>query len=125
MAANIQEAIDDVAEDIGGASGNTPPFIAARMATWLSEMFTEAGFNPPGTFWDAEAEGERNVLDWVVPTLRAQREIAVVGQGAEAGNIAIDVVVRTLLAVQSALGRGDITADQQTSTVTAYTNAWE
>jgi hypothetical protein len=127
MAANIQEAIDDIALDIGGASGTVPPFIAARMITWLDLMFlVPAQFPAPGLPWNKDLLDQRSVYDWAVPTIQANAEIQALGSnGPLAGNIAINVVLRTLLAVQAALADNRITAAQVTSVVTAYTTAWE
>lgn len=119
MAANIQEAIDEVVQDI------QPGFALAQMDTWISEMFTEAGFPAPGDFWSRESEDNRSVFDWFVPNAVARREMNVVGAGQLAVNIAINIVLKTLLAVQAAQTAGRITADQETSVVTAYTDAWE
>ena len=120
MSANIDEAIDDIVEDIGGFGAT----VIARYGTWITEMFTVAGFNPPGTFWDPANVEERSVYDWVVPGLRTQREITLVGNGQLGANLAIDTVLRTLLAVKFATINSRITANQETSVVTAYTNAW-
>ena len=120
MSANIDEAIEDIADDIGSLFAS----VVTRYGTWITEMFTEAGFNPPGTFWDPENEEERSVFDWVVPGLLTQREINNTGNGQLSANLAINTVLRTLLAVKFATIAGRITANQETSVVTAYTNAW-
>jgi hypothetical protein len=120
MSANIDEAISDIAEDIGGANLT----VVNDYGVWITQMFTEAGFNPPGTFWNPDSEDERSVYDWVIPGLRTQREINLVGDGQLGANLAINTVLRTLLAVKFATIAGRITANQETSVVTAYTNAW-
>lgn len=123
MAANIQEAIDEVVLDIGSPA--IIPTLPARTQTWIDEMFTAASFNPPGDFWDNNTAEQRSVFDWVVPNLVAQNEILIIGNNQLAQNVLINVVLRTLLATQAAQIAGRITADQETSVVTAYTNAWE
>lgn len=120
MSADIDEALDDIVNDIGGAEAT----VVANYATWITEMFTSTGFNPPGTFWDPDNEEQRSVYDWVIPGLQTQREINLVGNGQLGANLAINTVQKTLLAVKFATINGRITADQETSVVTAYTNAW-
>lgn len=129
MAATLQEAIDDVVRDIG-IIGTSVPTVATRMMTrWLPQMFTNpALFPPPGQPWQRDNVLQRSVFDWANETLRANAEIqslVVSGNAIQQANVAINVVARVLLAVQIALAAGRITAAQVTSTVTAYTNAWE
>lgn len=121
MAATIDEAIQDVVEDIGPKADPD-----ARMTTWLSTMFTNpSSFPGPGTAWDRENTDQRTVYDWVVPTIIAQQQMAALSNLPEKANIAINVVLRTLFAVKFAATNSRITAAQQTSVVTAYTTVWE
>lgn len=128
MAATLQEAIDDVVRDIG-AIGSTVPTIPTRMqTTWIPEMFTSpAAFPGPGTPWNRQDADQRTVYDWSVPNIKANADIQVLpsAQGVQQANIAINVVLRTLLAVQAAFAAGRITAAQVASVVTAYTDAFE
>jgi hypothetical protein len=127
MAANLQEAIDDVVEDIG-TIGTSIPTVPTRMqTTWIPEMFTvPASFPAPGAPWDRQSANQRTVYDWSVPNIEANAEIQALGtQAVQQANIAINVVLRTLLAVQAAFAAGRITAAQVTSVVTAYTDAFE
>lgn len=129
MAATLQEAIDDIVEDIG-VIGTSIPLVATRITTWLNSMFVNpALFPPPGAAWNQESILQRSVYDWAVPTLEARAEIQrlalISGSNVQIANIAIDVVSRTLLAVQAAATANRITANQVTSVVTAYTAAWE
>jgi hypothetical protein len=127
MAANLQEAIDDIVRDIG-AIGTIPPTVPTRMqTTWIPEMFTNpAVFPGPGAPWDRQSANQRTVYDWSVPNIEANAEIqAIPAQLVQSANIVINVVLRTLLAVQAAFAAGRITADQVDSVVQAYTDAWE
>lgn len=126
MAANIQEALNDICRDIGAIVA-VPPLVPARMQTWLNLMFlVPASFPAPGTPFDPQNLDQRSVFDWAVPTLQAFEKINSSATGTvEERNIAIDVVYRTLLAVQTARTENRITANQQTSVVAAYTTSWE
>ncbi len=128
MAANIQEAIDDLIDDMAGKTG-TPAIFNAAMAVWVNQMFTADTFPAPGTFWAPGSAGNRTVYDWAVPNIKGQqRFLDIFASGVSIGldvfAQAIVLVLRTLTAVQQATIRGDITADQETSVVNAYNAAW-
>jgi hypothetical protein len=128
VAANLQEAIDDIALDIGTASGTVPvpDQVPARMRNWLDQMFLATSLFPgPGTPWERSSVLQRSVFDWSVPTIQANAQIQAIGNGMQAGNLAINVVLRTLLAVQAAQTAGRITAAQRDSVVVIYTSCWE
>jgi hypothetical protein len=65
------------------------------------------------------------VYDWVVFSILSNESMIRAGESQEAANLAIDVVLRTLYAVKFGAISGRITGDQETSTVTLYTNIWE
>jgi hypothetical protein len=128
MAANIQEAINDVTDDMATKSVSIPAFNAA-FAVWFNEMFVEASFPAPGAFWDAQNAGNRTVYDWAVPTKYGQNQFIEIGNlgiaiGPEILSQGIPLVLAVLTGVQQATIRGDITADQETSVVNAYNDAW-
>lgn len=128
MAANIQEAIDRIAEFIGTWSGTVPvpDQVPTRMVVWLNQMFlTPSLFPGPGTPWLRDSALQRSVFDWSVPTIQASAQIQAQGNGQLSGNLAINVVLRTLLAVQAAQLAGRITAAQRDSVVTIWNAAWE
>jgi hypothetical protein len=121
-AADIQEAIDDVVNNI--VVGN----IQTDYGTWITGMFTEAGFNAlavgSAKFWDKGSKDERTVFDWAVPSLRTQRTINAQGTTVLTKDLAINIVLRTLLAVQAATVATRITQDQEDTVVAAYNAAF-
>jgi len=128
VAANIQEAIDTCANFIGLASGTVAPpnDVPSRMTNWNNLMFlVPASFPAPGDFWDRVNLEQRSVFDWAVPSVAANTQIQTIGNSPYAGNLAINVVLRTLLAAQFAATQGWITANQLTSVVNAWNTAWE
>lgn len=121
MAANIQEAIDDIVEDLGNL-GDSP----ARMTTWIATVFTNPALFPgPGAPLNIDNLDQRSVYDWVIPSIIALQKMNAAMEPRDENNIAIDVVVRTLYAVQFAQTNNRITSDQQDSIVAAYTAIWE
>lgn len=121
-AANIQEAIDDVVRDIH-TPNSTAPYNA-----WMVNMFTPIGFKAlavgDATFWDANNADQRTVFDWVIPSLITQREINAAGDSVLTRNREINIVQRTLLAVQAAQNANRITQDQEDTVVAAYNDAF-
>lgn len=117
-AANIQEAIDKVVESL------VFPGAVIQMNAWVEKMFTPAGFASVAVgsakFWDAKNVNERTVYNWAVPTIRDQRIINEVGNSVGTTNIMIEVVLRTLLAVQAAKNANRISQDQEDTVVAAY-----
>lgn len=125
MAANIQEALDEICKNIGNLSAHVVPPFADRWLDWLNTIFlVPASFPAPGDPFNPQSLDERSVFDWAIPTLQAHEQIAN-ADPVDQRNIAINVVYRTLLAVQTAAAEGRITADQETSVVAAYTTIWE
>jgi hypothetical protein len=129
MAADIQEAIDDVTDDMASQATTLANF-NARFAIWFNDMFVEGSFLAPGDFWDPLNAGNRTIYNWAVPTKFDQQRFI----DAEASNFdgqefvvlsaGIRVVLAVLTGVQQATIRTDITADQETSVVNAYNAAW-
>jgi hypothetical protein len=121
-AANIQQAIDDVVLNIHFPNSVTP------YNDWMTNMFTEAGFNAlavgAATFWEAQNADQRTVFDWIIPSLITQREINAAGDSVLTRNKEIDIVLRTLLAVQAAQNTSRITQDQEDTVVAAYNAAF-
>ena len=124
-ATSIQDAINKVALSL-----IPPTNIAVQFPVWRKSMFTPTGWAaiPPGLgsgtapFWDGQLPNERTVFDWVIPTLIAERNITV--SSILTQNIAINVVARTLLAVQAARAAGRITQDQENTVVDAFNAAF-
>lgn len=121
-AADIQEAIDLVVVNLSS------PNVLPDYQKWLANMFTPAGFNAlavgSAQFWDAKNSEQRTVFDWVIPTLITNRKINAQGASVLSNNLAIDVVLRTLLGVQAATDKNRITQDQEDTVVEAYNDAF-
>jgi hypothetical protein len=119
--ANIQQAIDEIVTNLQGSP-------TTEFQTWFEGVFTEAGFDSlavgTATFWAKENPDQRTVFDWVIPSLRAKREILDIGDSVESTNIEINVVLRTLLAVQASTAASRITQDQEDTVVEAYNAAF-
>lgn len=124
MAVDIDEALNDLVFDVGqtAEAGTSIP----RMENWVAQMFEDPSqFPPPGIPWNRDNLDQRSVYDWLVPTLEALDAMRVIGEGQESGNIAILVLRKTLLAVKFGTINLRVTANQETSVVTIYTNVWE
>jgi hypothetical protein len=121
-AANIQDAIDQVVVNIHFPNSVTP------YNDWMVNMFTPAGFAAlavgSAEFWDKSSRDQRTVFDWVIPSLITQRQINEMGDSMLTRNMEIDVVVRTLYAVQAAQNASRITQDQEDTVVAAYNAAF-
>ena len=120
-AANIQQAIDEVVLNLSAS-------IPGPYAAWMASMFTPAGFTIVATgaakFWDGQIADQRTVYDWAIPSLLTQRTINEQGDSVLTRNLAIGVVLRTLLAVQAANAASRITQDQEDTVVAAYNAAF-
>lgn len=121
-AADIQEAIDDVVENL------VFPPIGGQYPDWMTNMFTKPGFDAlavgDAQFWASDNVDQRTVFDWVIPSLLTQRIITADGSTVLTTNLAIQVVLRTLLAVQAAQIASRITQDQEDTVVAAYNDAF-
>lgn len=121
-AANIQEALDQVVENVSAFPIVTP------YNDWMTNMFTPAGFSAlavgNATFWDEKNADQRTVFDWVIPGLLTQRNINDQGDDVLTRNLAIEIVNSTLLAVQAAQDANRITQDQEDTVVAAYNDAF-
>ena len=120
--ANIQQAIDEVVVNISFPNSVVP------YNDWMTNMFTEAGFNAlavgSAAFWLPANIDQRTVFDWIIPSLITQREINAVGDSINTRNEEINIVVRTLYAVQAATDAGRISQDQEDTVVAAYNAAF-
>jgi hypothetical protein len=121
-AANIQQAIDDIVVNLSFPNSVQP------YNDWMTNVFTPAGFEAlavgDAKFWDAQIPDQRTVFDWVVPSLLIQRQINASGDSLLTRNLEIEVVLRTLLAVQVANIANRITQDQEDTVVAAYNAAF-
>ena len=121
MAADIDEAIADVVEDV---SNNLD---LARMNLWLV-TFT-AAIPGPGVAFNEESLDERSVRNWYAPTIfiRDQLQSGVLGVIGESLSVirVASIVSRTLFATKLARINSRITQDQEDSVVAQYTVAWE
>lgn len=127
-AANIQQAIDYCAGNIGLLTFNGAVSIDARMGTWISTLFgASAGIFPLPADNSEQSPNERTVTNWHVWNDIARAQIEAVGAGG-CGLIGcsavIDAVTRTLFAVRDAAAASRITVAQRNAVVTAFNTNW-
>ncbi len=123
VAANIQQAIDYCAGNIGQLTFNGAVSISARMTTWISTLFS--GASP--IFADPASANERTVSDWRIQSdiAKAQIEGAGAGQCGLVGcSAVIDAVTRALFATRDAALASRITTTQRDAVVAAFNTNW-
>lgn len=120
MAANIDEAIAEVAIDVTVKIGT----LVADMNLWL--VIFGDGLPAPGAAFDQSRPGNRLVRNWQAPTRQVLGDLTPDAgtQTANDSQAVIEVVFRCLHAVKFAAIDGLITANQQTSIVNQYNTAW-
>jgi hypothetical protein len=125
-AADIQDAIEFCADNIAELSYANVVSIKTRMTAWIAELFG-APTSTTAIFTNVESAGQRRVLDWWAFNIQANEAI----EGPLPGDASIgstcgviDVVSRTLCAVQAAQDAGAITQAQEDDVVAAFNTEW-
>lgn len=122
-AANIQEAIDYCAANVGQLTFDGAVSIDTRMGTWISTVFTGSA----AIFASPESANERTVSDWRIYSDMAKAKIEGAGAG-QCGLVGcsavIDAVTRVLFATRDAAQAGRITTTQRDAVVAAFNTNW-
>lgn len=127
MAANLDEAIADVAVDFF-TNITTNALLRTGIGNWNVIFSLDTTIFPaPGTPFDRLNPNHYMITDWQVPMLNLldQTPNNATAISPFLMNRGIDVVARTLWTARQDQAAGRITANQVTSIVTAYTSAWE